>query len=358
MRAAPLLGRLPLADEERGGAHVLVLGYELWRSHFAGDPHAIGRVVVTDKGSFTIVGVMPPSYQYPDWAGSWTPIEPMLSQTPALANRNWRADNRFVARLAPGATMERARSELAVVTKRLGAQYADDAGLTPFFTSLSNEATSNVRPSLLVLAAAVAVLLLIACANVANLSLVRGSMRARELAVRTALGADARRIARLLFGESAVIAGASGSIGLALAWSALQLLRAAAPEELPRMSDIALDWRVVVFTLAVCALTPLIFGLVPVVQATRLDLTATMKRGRAARDTDATKGGRGRRSLSRRWHCRSCCSSAPAFSREASLRCARRVRATTHCTSSRCGSTAWSRRTTRRKSGQFLFACQ
>ncbi len=289
MGIAPLVGRLPSQEEHQpGSAHVMVLSYELWRGRFSGDPHAIGRAVDTNRGAFTVIGVMPPSFHFPEWAQSWTPLEPMLAQTPALANRDWRADNRFVARLAPGVTVERARTELALVASRLGAEYKEDAGLAPDLTPLPTAATSGVRPSLMLLAGAVALLLVIACANVANLSLVRGSMRARELAVRSALGASARRIARQLLAESAVLAAAGGAIGLGFAWGAVRLLRAAAPAELPRVNEIALNWRVVAFTVAVCALTPLIFGLVPAMQATRLDLATMMKHG-------SRGAGRGRR---------------------------------------------------------------
>jgi putative ABC transport system permease protein len=276
----PLLGRFPSPDEERpSGPRVLVLSHSFWRSHFGGDPSAIGRTVDTDEGSYTVIAVMPPAFHYPDWATCWAPLGPRLAQIPDLAQRDWRADSRVIARLAPGVAMPRATAELDAIARRLGTEYREDPALRSHHTTSPDALTRDVRPSLFVLAGAVGVLLLIACANVANLSLVRGRMRARELAVRVALGADARRIALLLLQESVVLALAGGALGFALAWGAVRLLRVAAPAELPRADEIALDWRVLAFTVTLSLLTPLLFGLVPALQMRRLDLSEMMKQG-------------------------------------------------------------------------------
>ncbi|MEP6689836.1 MAG: ABC transporter permease [Gemmatimonadaceae bacterium] len=291
MRTAPLLGRTFSAEEERaGGAPVVVLKHATWQRLFGGDPRIVGRVLSTDVGPVTVIGVMPRAFDYPAWSASYIPIATAVHARAVLGKRDFRVDNRVIGRLAPGATAGGVASELAAIARRLAKEYpSSDSGIGLRATSLREETVGDIRPALIVLAGAVAAVLLIACANVANLTLVRGSTRARELAVRAALGASRVRIARLLLGESVAIALASGVIGLLLAWWGVRLLKLAAPPQLPRVADIALDLRVVGFTLVICLTSPVLFGLIPALRAARPDLADAMKQGsrgagRGARD--------------------------------------------------------------------------
>jgi putative ABC transport system permease protein len=270
MGTMPLLGRVPSAEEERAGSpdRVVVLSQSYWRGHFGSDPHVVGRVLRTDRGLFTVIGVMPTGFEYPVWVGTrtdmWTPLEPLRSTFPQLSQRDWRADSRAIARLAPTSTLERARADLDAVAARLGLEYrVSDSARTAVLTPLATEVVGDIRQPLLMLAAAVGVLLLVACANVATLSLVRGSVREHELAVRAALGAGRWRIARQMLGEGLVLAVAGGAIGLLLAYWTVHVFKAAAPAQVPRLDEIALDGRVAVFTALLVLVTPLLFALVP-----------------------------------------------------------------------------------------------
>ena len=294
MGMAPMLGRLPGADEERAGAadRVVVLSARYWRTHFGGDPKVLGRTLRTNRGNFTVIAVMPAGFTYPTWAGTvtevWSPLEPLRTSFPQLSQRDWHADSRAIARIRPGVSLDRVRADLNGVAARLALEYrANDTGRSAVITPLAMEVVGDVREPLLLLGAAVGVLLLIACANVATLSLVRGSVRARELAVRAALGADRWRIARQLLGEGLVLAFAGGVIGLLLAYWAVALLRAAAPAGLPRLDEIVLGARVVLFTMAITLLTPVLFALVPALQVASPNLAGILAQR-------ARGGGRGR----------------------------------------------------------------
>ena len=271
MGARPAIGRLPSADEENGvGPRVVVISHTFWRGHFGGDPEVLGQAFDTDKGDFTVIGVMPAGFAFPSWASAWTPLAPLAGQFPALTQRDWRADARAIARLLPNLTVEQARAELTIVARNLEVEYpVSDAETTPRLTPVAMEVIGDVQRPLLLFTGAVAVLLLIACTNVATLSVARGSARARELSVRSALGASRWQITRLLLIESALVAIAGAACGLLLAFWSLDLLRLAVPAGLPRLEEIALDGRAVGFTVAVAALTLVLSGLAPALRASR-----------------------------------------------------------------------------------------
>src|SRR6185312_10484389 len=165
----PTLGRLPRREElQRGGPPTILLSHRLWQE-LGGDPAVVGQQLTTDRGSFTIIGVMPISLALPSWALAWAPVEPVLGQFPGLAKRDWRVDVRVIGRLRGGVTLSQARNDLNGVARRLGQAYPEDVGLSSRLTFVVDEMTSTVRPSLIMLSAAVGVLLLIACANAASL---------------------------------------------------------------------------------------------------------------------------------------------------------------------------------------------
>ncbi len=279
----PSLGRLPSADEESSAAHrVIVLSHRLWRGSFGGDSTVLGRALNTDKGSFTVIGVMPVGFGFPSWASAWTPLVSVADQLPGLTKRDWRADARAIARLKAGVSEIDALRDLNSITRELAREYpATDAETEAVITSVVTAALGNVRRPLLLFVVAVGLVLLIACANVGTLTLVRGNARARELALRFALGASRWRIVRLLLSESAVLSFVGASVGLVVAWWMVSMLRIVAPAGLPRLEEIALNWRAVGFTIALALCTPFIFGLVPALHATRVSVTQF---GRVASD--------------------------------------------------------------------------
>jgi putative ABC transport system permease protein len=298
----PLLGRTVTADEERaGGARTIVLGHRLWQARFGGDPTVVGRTLDFAQGSYTVVGVMPPGYEYPGrWAEAWAPLAPLAANDATvrarLARRELRVDARVIARLAPDASTRAAQADLATVARRLAAEQATsnrDWGV--HVTPLREQLVQGVRQALLVLLGAVGLLLLVACADVANLSLVRALARTRELSVRAALGATRTRLARQLLAESVVIALGGGVLGAGLAVIGVAVLRRAAPavtlfSATPTLDTLAVDGRVLGFALAASLATALLFGVVPALHATRDGASGAMREG--ARGADATGAGR------------------------------------------------------------------
>ncbi|HKG90336.1 MAG TPA: ABC transporter permease [Gemmatimonadaceae bacterium] len=262
----PLVGRLPTPAEFREGRdRVVVISEGLWRSRFGGDPGiAAGRTVRLNDEPFAVLGVLPAEVRFPGASPeAWTP----LSVVPATGIPRVRG-NRWVqglARLRPGATAERARAELSAVARRLEGEYGDSNGgwsgaaLLP----LHEELVGNVRGRLLVIFGAVVLVLALACVNVANLVLARASSRARELAVRTALGAGRGRLVRQLLTEGVLLALAGGVLGIALAWWGAGALVAVAARWLPPVGDVRPDWLVLGFALALATLTGVGFGLIP-----------------------------------------------------------------------------------------------
>ena len=277
----PLLGRTFTPGEERpGGPPVLVLKYATWQKHFGGDPGVVGRTLDFGEGAYTVIGVMPRSFTVPFWGDAYAPLATLPQRREALERRDFRIDNRVIARLVPRIPEAQAAKQLAEVARRLAQAYpAENAGWSVRMLALPDAIVGDVRQSLFVLLGAVAFVLLIACVDVANLLLVRASTRSREMAVRAALGASRWQVARQLLAEGVILAAAGAALGLLLAVWGVRLLKAAAPPDLPRLDEVGVDGSVLAFTALVSAATALVFGLVPAVQASRVELQEAMRAG-------------------------------------------------------------------------------
>jgi predicted permease len=292
----PLLGRTFAAGEDQpGAAPVLVIGYGLWQRHFGGDPGIVGQTIrVTDR-PYTVVGVMPPQFQFaPFWqteAQMWTPL--------VLGDRiTDRAGSslRLFARLRAGVSVAQAQAQMDTVARRLAVAYPDtNTNLGIEVVPLREKVVGAVRPTLLLLLGTVLFVLVIACADTTNLSLTRAVSRQREIAVRLAIGASRMRIVRQLAAESCGLALLGGAGGLLLARLSLQLLSAMLPPaSLPRQQEVTIDATVFGFTLLVSLATGLFSGIVPALQASRVDLNESLKQG----GRSATAGGGGHRTRS------------------------------------------------------------
>ena len=275
----PMLGRVWNADEDR--LPLAVISHDLWQSRYGGDPRVIGGTVRLSGNVHTIVGVMPPEFQYPSSRFKvWVTFGSAMAATPEqLENRQFRIF-RAVARLKPGVSLAQMQAEMDAISERLRQQYpTTNAGIRIEFASLSERLLGDVRPALMVLLGTVGFVLLIACANVANLTLARTAAREREIAIRTALGAGRWRVLRQLLTESLLLAVAGGMAGLLLAVWLIDVLLSLNPSNIPRLSAVSINVPVLLFTLAVSALTGLLCGLVPAWQATRANLNQSLKEG-------------------------------------------------------------------------------
>jgi predicted permease len=283
-----LLGRTFLDEEGVGGRdRVAVLSHDLWRRTFGADSGVVGRTIQLSGTPHTVVGVMPPGVRFPDAPSFLFPERAELWLPFSWERRRAepRGDQflRGIGRLGPGVTLERARQDLAVIAARLRAQYPDtyraEYGWMPVLVPMREQILGDSRPALLVLLGAVAFVLLIACANVANLTLARGAGRRKEIALRTALGAGRARLVRQLLTESVVLSAMGGALGLLLAVWLVRVLARLGPEDIPRLANAGVDVRVLGFTLAVTLLTGIVFGLVPALQQSRTDVQGALKDG-------------------------------------------------------------------------------
>lgn len=273
------LGRLFGAEEDRfGGPRVLVLSHGLWQRQFGADPQIVGREIVLAGQSYTVVGVTTPDFHAPNPAlEAYAPIHVFY---PLAAQSRGAHLLRVYARLRPGLTSAQAQSELRLIDQRLAAANPDEnKGRQTILLSLQEKMVGDIRPALLVLFGAVGLLLLIACANFANLLLARTAARTQELSIRAALGAGRGALLRRLLSESVILALLGGGAGLLLgSWSADALL-AFKPVDLPRAENVRLDAGVLAFTFGLSLLTGIVFGLVPAWQATRVEINTIISAG-------------------------------------------------------------------------------
>jgi predicted permease len=277
----PLLGRTFTAEEDRPGHdNVVVLSEDLWQRKFGRDPAILGRPITLDGRAYTVIGVLPPSVEF-GRLQLWTP----LALDPALADNRERRFLRVVGRLKPGVTLEAANAALRKVAARLERDHPDThSGWTALAEPIDERVVGDIRPALKVLTGAVAFVLLIACANIANLLLVRASGREREAAVRVALGASRGRLLRESLAESLLVALVGGALGVWLASAGVNLLLAFFPQNLgnvaiPRLREIPIDARVLGFSLLLVVVSGVLFGLAPALRAMAADPADCLREG-------------------------------------------------------------------------------
>lgn len=274
----PALGREFESSDDRAGAnHVMMLGYSLWQRRFGGDPQVVGKTILLGTMPHKVIGVLPQGLTFPEeTAALWVPLE----QTITLKDMQWRNSHylEVFARLKPAVTLAQARAEMNEIAASLKRTYPDaNSGAGTYILRVQDDLVGDIRPALLTLLVAVGFLLLIACANVANLLLVRATGREKEMSIRLTLGAGSFRLIRQMLTESALLSVAGGATGLLVASWARQTLLALRPTSLPRYNAIEIDSRVLIFTLAISVVTGVLFGLVPALRAMRSDLNLALR---------------------------------------------------------------------------------
>jgi len=281
----PLLGRTFSPEEnQEGRSNVVVLSYRLWQEHFGSNRDVVGHNITLDGSSYLVAGVMPPSFRIPDFAQMWTPMA-WTDREKAV-----RGEHHYVviARLKPGVDVKQAQAEMNTISSRLEKQYPeDDKGWGAVVLPLQADMVSDVRPALLVLLGAVGFILLIACVNVANLSLARTFSRHKEIAIRTAMGASAARIVRQVLAESVLLAAVGGGLGLLLAHFGVRLIMAFLADRLPSSMVPTVDFKVLVFTALISVVTGILAGFFPALHLTRTNVNQALKQGLGRTDSDS-----------------------------------------------------------------------
>lgn len=286
MGAEPMLGRTFSSEDENPGAPlVVVISHAFWLAQFGGDSHALGQTIRAADHVFTIAGVLPARLDFPNQTDIWFPSW-IIPETQSRTGHNYRV----VARLKPGVTVEQAQQQMDVIANRLAQQYPKEDGLKGIgVVLLKEQIVANVKLTLWVLLGSVGMVLLIACANVANLLLSKASSRVREIAIRAAVGASRARVIRQLITESLVLGLLAGAAGLVLGIWCMDALVALAPANVPRLHEIRLDGAVILFTGLIAVVGSVLFGLAPALTASRVDIGEALKQG--ARNAGLARSG-------------------------------------------------------------------
>src|SRR5256885_2615105 len=272
----PVLGRAFVSEDDKGWPQtVAIISHGLWKRRYGSDPAIVGKQVQMSSRPLTIIGVMPSGFEYPEQTQVWVPTAVNLSDEPR-DNRVWSA----IARMNNGIDLKQAQTRLSAINAQLARQFPEtNKGWDVFLSTLHERLVGEVKPSLLALLGAVGFVLLIACANVANLLLARSAARQKEIAIRAAMGASRTRVLRQMLTESILLSAIGGIAGLVLSIWLTDLLMSMLPEGAPRLEQIGIDYRVLTFALGVSALTGVLFGIVPALQASKLDVTSALKEG-------------------------------------------------------------------------------
>ena len=262
----------------------MILGYKLWQARYASDPNVVGKSINLDGDPYVVVGVMGPKMAVPDFAQLWIPLGLTDKEAAVRGEHNFLS----IGRLKPGVTLAQAQAEMNTISQRLEKAYPeDDKGWGAVVNSMREETVGNVRPALLMMLGAVAFVLLIACANVANLILARTFARRKEIAIRSAVGASRTRVIQQLLSESLILSLCGGALGLLAARFGIELLLKFFADKLPRMGEIGLDGPVLAFTFGLSIVTGILSGLLPALGMTKGDVSSALKQGLGRTDADS-----------------------------------------------------------------------
>jgi putative ABC transport system permease protein len=272
----PVLGRTFFPEDDKPGTFTAaIISHGLWKRRFGSDPAIVGKQVQMSSRPLTVIGVMPAGFEYPEQTQVWVTSAVNLSEEPR-DNRAWSA----IARLNSGVDVKQAQNRISAINAQLDKQFHEtNKGWDVSTSTLHERLVREVKPSLLALLGAVGFVLLIACANVANLLLARSAARQKEIAIRAAMGASRTRVLRQMLTESVLLSAIGGVAGLVLSIWLTDLLMSMLPEGAPRLEQVGIDYRVLTFALGVSALTGILFGIVPALQASKLDVTSALKEG-------------------------------------------------------------------------------